>query len=371
MIKTELFEDVVVAAKPKQKRSCTKRKISETTLLSKLAKAIDKNSDPTAAIDAIVTTVVDDRELPLAELDMSGCVVHDFLAAKNPHILDTTIKFVESTHTYYVKWYHHLMKSEFDCTDTISVSGLVHNYFEDFDADKIIGKMKNGKKFATSVYAGMSADEIKDLWEKNRVKASTEGTTMHMLLELFFTASLDISKYQHFKCVKQFVSWKDDVFVGFVPFRTEMRLRTWNDMRVTGTADLIAVKENHPEPTKCGHVLSLYIFDWKTSKKITKYNPWQSGKGCCESLPDTNFSHYSLQQNCYTYMLEYFYTNFRYNGHIYKTVKVVAMELAIFHDTRQGYERVVIPRLDHIVCDMFKERKEMLTSRVAPQQQKV
>ena len=182
-----------------------------------------------------------------------------FLAAKTPHHLDKTIRFHEESHTYYVKWNLTKENEEFSKIETISVSAFVHYYFEPFDADKIISKMMNNKsRFEKSQYCGMTREEIKQKWEDNRIKASTEGNILHFLLECFFNG-MSLEAYDNLKTIQQFKTWYETQFLplGLVPFRTELRMRSDAGLRLTGTSDFTAIKANYPPPSDTDGVLEL------------------------------------------------------------------------------------------------------------------
>ena len=84
-----------------------------------------------------------------------------FLQKNNTHERDQYISFYEPTHTYTIL---NDTKSKFT-----SVTTLIHTLFEQFNADNIIHKMMLSKKWHISKYFGMSSQEIKNIWEVNRV----------------------------------------------------------------------------------------------------------------------------------------------------------------------------------------------------------
>ena len=80
----------------------------------------------------------------------------DYLAELNTHERDIRIVFDEGPHIYTVK----------GDSNYTSVTTLVHKHFAEFDADKIIRKMMAGRNWMFSKYFGMTADEIKESWDK-------------------------------------------------------------------------------------------------------------------------------------------------------------------------------------------------------------
>jgi hypothetical protein len=241
------------------------QKDSDETLLADLATMI--SSGTFHAIEAKEPRKMDGRMTAVPSPAELGIPEPTFLAAKNCHRLDKTIRFVEDSHKYYVQWLVDLTKKDeaFTSVDTVSVSGFVHAYFEAFDADTIIDRMQKGKNFSAGKYAGMSKQEIKDQWTANGNTASRIGTNSHYLLELYHNGDIDLQgKFGHLKIVQDFFKWKMEVYepMGLVPFRTEMRLRSDATLKLTGTADLLCVKADHGTPEETGSVLSVHVIDW-------------------------------------------------------------------------------------------------------------
>ena len=79
---------------------------------------------------------------------------------------------------------------------------------------------------------------------------------------------------------------------------------------------------------------SFSIYDWKRSKKIEKYNKFESGIGDFDHLPHCNFWHYSLQLNIYKYILE-----LKYN------IIIQDLYLVIMHPINSNYIKIKCPNL--------------------------
>ena len=145
--------------------------------------------------------------------------------------------------------------------------------------------------------------EIKDLWEKNRVEASEAGTKMHYDIECFYnnnTVTNDSIEYLYFTKFHNSQALK--------PYRTEWMVYD-KELQLAGSIDMLYENEDG----------TLDICDWKRSKEIKKYNRWQSSTTeCIEHLPDSNFWHYALQLNTYKFLLEKNYgKNFLYKSNFY------------------------------------------------------
>ena len=67
-----------------------------------------------------------------------------------------------------------------------SVTTWNHSHFKEFNADRIIDRMMNSKNWVNSEYYGMSKEEIKNKWNKNRDEAAEAGTKMHYDIECYY-----------------------------------------------------------------------------------------------------------------------------------------------------------------------------------------
>jgi hypothetical protein len=82
----------------------------------------------------------------------------NYLKNKNFHENDKGTSLNEETHIYNIQ-------GEYDYT---SMTTFIHSLFNTFDADKIITNMMNSKNWVNSKYYGMTREEIKELWDKNK-----------------------------------------------------------------------------------------------------------------------------------------------------------------------------------------------------------
>ncbi len=285
----------------------------------------------------------------------------NFLYYRNPHNRDDIVKFEEETHTYFVKY--DLTTNIFSSDEIISVSTFIHRYFETFDPDSVVKKMKLGRNWNTeNKYYFMSDTEIKNKWRLEGELASRRGTWLHGQVERFWNGyDLLNSPYSHLIQINQFFNWKKVVFEEHLqPLRTEMRLVTDSELQLVGTADFLAIRTDHPDPLDCDGVLSVYLIDWKFSKSIKYTNPvGKKGKGVCSSLNDTNFYHYSLQQNMYKWILENYYNDWVLPGKKHYTkIKVVSMQLAVFHENHSECGMIVVlPDHGYIIDKLIEERR--------------
>jgi len=207
-----------------------------------------------------------------------------FLAEKNPHVRDEQIAFEEDSHTYTIR-----------CDPTskyTSVTTYVHEQFETFDADLIIGKMIESPYWNKNKYYGKTPDEIKKLWDKNRDEAAAAGTKMHYDIECYYNnicVENDSIEFQYFKDFTE-------KYPHMKPYRTEWTIFDV-ELKIAGSIDMVFYNEKD-------HMY--YIYDWKRCKEIKKSTGFNkhSVNSILSDLPDTNYWHYTLQLNIYKALLE-------------------------------------------------------------------
>jgi ATP-dependent exoDNAse (exonuclease V) beta subunit len=233
---------------------------------------------------------------------------------------DNHISFVESNHTYLV---HQKVYP--------SVTTLIHHHFPKFDADQVIEKMRRSKTWSSSQYFGMTNNEIKACWEKNRDSSSSCGSDLHQKIENFYNEMIQnhlddkrdylYSKY-HDEEMKRFIDF--DLTYKLVPLRTEWRVYS-EDYHIAGSIDMI-FKGDQPNTIK--------VFDWKRSKEIKMNNRFEKGFYPLQDLDHCNYQHYSIQLNTYKFILERHYD-----------VKVDEMALIVLHPNNPSFVKIPVPDL--------------------------
>lgn len=238
------------------------------------------------------------------------------LKDKYAHIRDKDIIFQEKGHKYFVKG-----KSGYR-----SVTTLVKNAFEKFNADKIIDNMMNSKNWPNSKYYGMTKQEIKNSWNTNRDSAANSGTNMHEMIEFYYNG-INLSKIKEQENTTEYLYFMNFVndHTDIVPYRTEWCI-FHEELKVSGSVDF----------TICYSDGTYGIYDWKRAKKIEKNNSFN--KKCIidglQYIPDTNYWHYALQLNIYKVILEEKYG-----------IKVKDLHLVVIHpeNENKNYEKIKLP----------------------------
>lgn len=361
MVQATIVFDYIVTAPTKKKKK--KRKSTSTKLPIK-----KRSRQP---VDALLVTKKEDELfldiLPDPKFDKQ---IEQFNAL-NAHDLDSTIHFVDEGHIYYVRWQTHAEHKDAmnaglgSCEGIISVSGVIARQFDEFDADKVIAKMKNGRNFNTGKYAGMSAEAIKKQWDDKGQDARDRGTAYHLVAEAILCGFVVVPGSPIARCpeVQQFMSWWLPFKQGdLIVYRTEWQMRSDIETRLVGTADFVLVNKHHGTPEETNGVLTLTIGDHKRSAKIKRSNHWQKGRptGCASGMDDCSFVKYSFQYSQYAWLLETYYRNPRFNGHVYDRVVIDAGFLIVVHPERSTYERVDLVRHYDVVADMIVEQRAIV-----------
>jgi len=255
----------------------------------------------------------------------------DYLAKLNAHERDPYIEFDPVPHIYTVR-------GEGGYT---SVTTWNHTHFSQFDADESVAKiMKSANmKKPTYKYYGMTADEIKTSWDKNRDEAACAGTKMHYDIECYWNEcpnQNDSVEYQYFM---KFVADFEKENPGVKPYRTEWMVY-YEELKLSGSIDMVF---ENPDGT-------LQIYDWKRCKEISydAYGGRTATTECIRHLPDTNFWHYALQLNTYKTILERKYDK-----------KITNMCLVCLHPDNpyKTYDRIPVPVLEKEMAELFEFRR--------------
>lgn len=275
------------------------------------------------------------------------------LSNRNFHPRDKNLVFDEPTHKYTIV-------TDPDSKYT-SVTTWNHSHFPKFDADSIIENMMRGKSWKPGhKYWGQTADAIKQSWTNN---GSTAGTDLHYNIECFMNMEASVHGktthkelldyyHNHGASVVQNTSQEWVYFLQYIaafpdfkPYRTEWMIYH-EELKLAGSIDM--VYEN-PDGT-------LMIYDWKRSKEIVKASKWNKYAitECIDSMPDTNYWHYSLQLNVYKAILEAKYG---------KTVTdLFLVRLHPENNPKNTYELIRVPDLSRVIAQLFEERQKQISS---------
>ncbi len=219
------------------------------------------------------------------------------------HARDDRLHFDEEPHLY-------MLDERVPC---ISVTKLVEETFPIFDADQQIALMKARGTWASSRYALMNEEEVKDMWQEHKERSADHGTRMHALVERFFSPRPKETAWSaEERCLpemKEFLHWyrqaQKNAPAPLQCYRSEWRIFD-EEYAVAGTLDaLFQVPSTHQDGKVCVH-----LYDWKFAREI------HLSPRCAEDvatdvrlvhLSNCNFIHYALQLSFYRYLLEKHY----------------------------------------------------------------
>ena len=176
-----------------------------------------------------------------------------------------------------------------------SVSSKIKRFYKKFDAEKKaedIAAMTYKLKRGTTKYAGLSKQEILNMWNRKKDKSCTDGTNDHNFAEGYVIRKGKIQPKNN----KQSAAKK---FLDNIPDHIEIvttEIKMWHfTEKYCGTADLLLYN------TKTGKYI---IGDYKTNIDLFKNFKGQKMLRPFENKLDTPFSHYEVQLSYYQIMLE-------------------------------------------------------------------
>jgi len=184
---------------------------------------------------------------------------------------------------------NHIYKLNEDInTNFKSVTTFIGEFFEEFDAKKIAGKLvKTNMK-----YMHLTTEELMNQWKK----AAEYGTIVHEEIENFILRGQQVKEPKSIQGIEWLEKYKIksnfEVYTEVVVYAKELQ--------IAGTIDLLLLDK------KTGRY---NIMDWKTSKRISS-KAYKNKKGnhlVTSNIDDCNFNHYALQLSLYRYILETYY----------------------------------------------------------------
>ena len=211
-----------------------------------------------------------------------------------------------------------------------SVTTLVHRCFSEFDADKILEKMRiKGTK-----YDGMTKEEIKEMWNANAVEAQQQGTRMHSVIERYYKKEPITSDEWELPEVRQFKTFTE--MNVLTPYGVEWCIYM-ESVQLAGTIDFASLNEDG----------TLDLYDWKRAKQMDVHNSYNKYSSIVKHIPDTNYGHYTVQLNLYKYMIEQ-----KYNK------KVRNMYLVCMYPTQMSFHKYEVQDIQSDIPTILKLLKQ-------------
>lgn len=201
----------------------------------------------------------------------------------------------------------------------ISVTTLIERFFP-FDLKRYIEKKAKDEN--------RTEEDVLDEYLTNRDEAAEKGTYLHNQIENFLKGVDYDSNTIEFQ---QFLDFhKKEISTRNLIFSDAEKMIFSNKHNVAGTIDCLFKKDNNGE---------YVMLDWKRSKKlIIDGQPRIYGYGYAlselNSLDNSSYYRYCLQQNIYKYLAEAEYS-----------LKISSMKLVVLHENYPDYYVVNVPEL--------------------------
>lgn len=201
----------------------------------------------------------------------------------------------------------------------ISVTTLIERFFP-FDLKRYIEKKAKDEN--------RTEEDVLDEYLTNRDEAAEKGTYLHNQIENFLKGVDYDSNTIEFQQFLDF--YKKEITTRNLIFSDAEKMIFSNKQNVAGTIDCLFKKDNKDE---------YVMLDWKRSKKlIIDGQPRIYGYGYAlselNSLDNSSYYRYCLQQNIYKYLAETEYS-----------MKISSMKLVVFHENYPEYYVVNVPEL--------------------------
>lgn len=185
-----------------------------------------------------------------------------------------------------------------DDINWLSVTSLISNFKQPFDADKIAGRVAKSKK---SKWYGMTPTEIKEAWKAEALRATTLGTWYHNQRESDICGLDNMERYGttvpvikpiEIEGIKHSSSQK--LSNGVYP----EHMVYLKSAGICGQSDLVEVIDG-----------KVHITDYKTNKeiKVEGFTNWegisQKMSSPVSHLDDCHLNHYALQLSMYLFII--------------------------------------------------------------------
>lgn len=185
-----------------------------------------------------------------------------------------------------------------DDMEWLSVTSLISNFKQPFEADKIAVKSSKNKK---SKWYGMTPEDIKEAWKAEALRATTLGTWYHNQREA------DICEIENMERHGVTVPIFKPLEKEGIKFSPEQKLKDGvypehmvylKSAGICGQSDLVEVVNG-----------KVHITDYKTNKEI-KTESYVNWEGISQKmfapishLDDCHLNHYALQLSLYMYII--------------------------------------------------------------------
>lgn len=238
---------------------------------------------------------------------------------------NSSIAFDEETHKYLHP------KDETGNAEFIPVTTLIERFFP-FDLKRYIERK--------AIEENRTEEDVLDEYLLIRDEAAEKGTYLHKQIENFLRSNKFDSDSKEFGLFLDF--YNNEIKKRNLIFFDAEKMIFSNKYNIAGTIDCLFKKNGKEE---------YVMFDWKRSKRlIIDGYPKKYGFGYAlselNSLDNSSYNRYCLQQNIYKHIIETEYS-----------IKISSMKLVVLHENYSTYHIVDVPIMEREINIIFDSLK--------------
>jgi hypothetical protein len=168
------------------------------------------------------------------------------------------------------------------------VTSFVKKFFPPFDEDKA-SQLSFYKRRRED--PSITPSKIRKEWKATR----DNGTAVHKEIHEYINGTRDLTNDNNPRSVAAY-NFYDSLLSKYSSCEVHPEQVVYSEeLKIAGTVDLVVDLGDN----------TLILVDWKTNAQIRQEAyKGETGLGVCSDLPNTNYSHYTLQLSLYAYILE-------------------------------------------------------------------
>lgn len=191
------------------------------------------------------------------------------------------LNFIEETHIYYD-----------DIGELTSVGNVIKNYINNFNPDEnLLNKL--------AIKNNVSVNKLLKKWETEKNNSIIRGKKIHNTQEDYFNYLINNNLINFFDSLQldeltilnKIIDCIPSLNLTDIEIYAEQKIAD-HEWRLSGTADLLIKNKKN-----------IFIYDYKTNKKIDFENKWRKMKLPFENYDDSKYNQYKLQLSLYGTML--------------------------------------------------------------------
>jgi hypothetical protein len=258
------------------------------------------------------------------------------LAETNPHKRDLHITLDHDAHIYTIKGYPEGFFK--------SVTTWKSERFPEFVADEVIERMQTRSDFGEGKYSGMTATEIKNMWENKKNECADLGKWLHRDIEGFLNDNSLTTGYSNGDLFRnhKITFYEETVEETQEWYYFMLFTRDYENYRIVGTIDCVF------KFTTSDGQIKYAIFDWKRSEKKVqrcKHYDGQLPDVSLRFMRNNDYWKYAIQLNLYRIILMDKYD-----------ISTDHMYILRLHPNSSSYQLIRMPILDWVLRPLLQAR---------------